>query len=213
MTDDNSSAVPDVAPPATPAEKLARRLHAEQLDRGGRPYVEHLAAVVGNLLRRWPEAPVAVVDAAWLHDVLEDTETTPESLLAEGVAARAVAIVQTLTRPRDVTYRAWIARLARGGDIWAIRLKLADIEHNSDPARQLPGSDIVERRYRPAQRVLEKALVARPVLGCVARRSEPGSSAYRPRVALDDPVADHASLSRQSTVAFVGKNADSDVNG
>ena len=37
----------------TPAESLARRAHATQRDRAGRPYVEHLERVVAILLRRF----------------------------------------------------------------------------------------------------------------------------------------------------------------
>lgn len=140
------------------AQALAERLHAAQTDKGGYPYVWHLAAVVGNLVRRWPDATDDEIDAAWLHDALEDTDATPGSLIAAGVSAEAVRIVQALTRPAGKPYRAWIAELAASGDQSAIRVKLADNKHNSDPARRLPGSDIVARRYVPAKQVLEGAL-------------------------------------------------------
>lgn len=142
----------------TTAKALAERLHIGQTDRGGFPYTGHLAAVVGILLRRWPDAPAYAVDAAWLHDALEDTDATPASLAASGVSAEAISIIQAVTRPAGQTYRTWIAGLAASGNTWAIRVKLADNEHNSDPARRLPGSDIVEKRYLPARRVLEEAL-------------------------------------------------------
>lgn len=140
------------------AEELAHELHAGQVDQGGRPYVEHLADVAGILLRRWPDAPPFAIEAAWLHDALEDTATTPDTLLAAGVSPAAAAIVRRLTRPAGMTYRQWIADLAASGDAWAICVKLADNEHNCDPSRRRPGSDIVERRYVPARRVLEEAL-------------------------------------------------------
>lgn len=172
-------AVPDRALPAWPMSKvtqtslaqvLAMRLHAGETDKRGEPYVQHLAAVVAILCRRWPNATPAERDAAWLHDALEDTNATPDSLLAAGVSPQAVRIVQALTRPAEMPYRAWIAQLAASGDQSAIRVKLADNEHNSDPARRLPGSDIVERRYLPARQVLEGALLHR---GQVPDRSLP----------------------------------------
>lgn len=147
-----------MADPKPAARELAERLHAGHVDRSGEPYIGHLAAVVAILLRRWPDAPSYAVEAAWLHDALEDTDATPESLAAAGISPEAVAIVRAVTRPAGKTYRAWIADLAASGDAWAIRVKLADNEHNSDPVRRLPGSDIVERRYLPARRVLEGAL-------------------------------------------------------
>jgi hypothetical protein len=147
-----------VEDPAESASNLAARLHAGQKDKGGRPYHDHLAAVVEILLRRWPHAPAWAVEAAWLHDALEDTAATPRDLLTMGVSPEAVALVQMVTRPRGTTYRGWIAWLGESGNLWAIRLKLADNEHNSDPSRRLPRSDIVERRYLPARAVLEQAL-------------------------------------------------------
>jgi len=145
-----------IKPP--PARALAEALHAGQTDKGGTPYSAHLAAVSAILLRRWPDAPDYVVDAAWLHDAIEDTDATPESLAASGVSTHTIEIVQAVTRPAHLTYLVWIAELAASGNVWAIRVKLADNEHNSDPSRTLPGSDIVERRYLPARLVLEEAL-------------------------------------------------------
>lgn len=140
------------------ARRLAERLHDGQADKTGAPYIEHLAAVVTNLLRRWPDAPPEAIEAAWLHDVLEDTSVTVTDLLAYGVSARAVEIILRVTRVYGWTYRQWIKQLASSGDVWAIRVKLADNEHNSDPSRRLPDSDIIERRYKPARVVLEKGL-------------------------------------------------------
>ena len=140
------------------ARALAERLHAGQVDRCGTPYVAHLGAVVGILTSKWPDAPLAAVEAAWLHDALEDTEATPQDLAAAGVSVEAISIIRAVTRPAGTTYRQWIADLAASANTWAIRVKLADNEHNSDPARRLPGSDIVRDRYLPARHTLEKAL-------------------------------------------------------
>lgn len=145
------------------AEALARHLHTDQADKLGRPYVEHLEAVVGILLRRWPDAPEEAVAAAWLHDAVEDTRhagTDLGTLLNAGMPLEAVAIVDRLTRAPRETYNEYIKRMSRFGAIWAIRIKLADLEHNSDPARRLFGT-IVQTRYAPAMRVLEQALAQR----------------------------------------------------
>ena len=138
----------------TTALDLARTLHAGQVDKGGVPYIGHLEAVAALLVRHWPDAPQWAIDAALLHDALEDTHATPQGLVAAGIAPRSVVIIQSVSRPEGVPYREFIATLARSGDIWAIRVKLVDNEHNSDPARRLPGSSIVERRYVPARAVL-----------------------------------------------------------
>jgi ribonucleoside-diphosphate reductase alpha chain len=143
------------------AERIARQLHAEQTDKQGRPYVEHLEAVVSNLLRRWPDAPYFAVDAAWLHDAMEDQGATKESLIALGVSRLAVAIVFNLSRPKGTTYRGWIEAIAAYGTEWEVKVKLADNEHNADPARRIPGTTMIEDRYLPARSVLEKHLAER----------------------------------------------------
>lgn len=140
------------------ARELAMRLHAGQHDRNGVPYIKHPEAVAAYVRQRWADATDQELAAAWLHDALEDTDATPESLLAAGIALETVAIVREVTRPAHLTYHQWIAILADQGSRSALRVKLGDNEHNSDPARRLPGSDIVERRYQPARRVLEQAL-------------------------------------------------------
>ena len=142
----------------TRAARIAAVLYAGQEDKGSKPYFTHLEAVVEILLRRWPDAPAYVVEAAWLHDAIEDTEATAESLRRDGVSEDGIRIIQAVSRDPGLTYRNWIKALADSGNVWAIRLKLCDNEHNSDPARRLPNSDIIERRYMPARRVLEEAL-------------------------------------------------------
>jgi hypothetical protein len=142
------------------ARELASTLHATQTDKAGRPYIEHLTAVVDILLRRWPDAPAHAVEAAWLHDALEDTDVSPGGLRDYGISLEAIRLIYELTRPDDNFYLAWIRGLADGGDLWSIRIKLADNEHNSAPDRALPGSDLVERRYAPLRaggRILEDA--------------------------------------------------------
>ena len=150
------------------AEALATRLHAGQVDKRGQPYVEHLRAVVGNLLRRWPDAPEWAVEAAWLHDAVEDVPHVDPNALekAYGVSLQTIDLVLQVTRPKFLPYPEWIAHLAVNADLWAIRIKLADLEHNMDPGRAIPGSaipgsDIVQRRYAPARRVLEASLATR----------------------------------------------------
>ena len=49
------------------AKDLAHRAHAGQVDKAGRPYIEHVARVAARVADD-PEAEAV----AWLHDVLED---------------------------------------------------------------------------------------------------------------------------------------------
>jgi (p)ppGpp synthase/HD superfamily hydrolase len=146
------------------AEGFARRAHATQVDKAGQPYVAHLARVAGLLALRFPHASEAEFEAAWLHDVLEDTATTPAELRAAGISETAIGIIGELTKPDGMEYLDWIGRLAGSGSLGAIRVKLADNEDNRDPERVAAlegGAELVERRYAPARAVLMAALEAR----------------------------------------------------
>jgi (p)ppGpp synthase/HD superfamily hydrolase len=143
------------------AERLARDAHATQSDRAGKPYVEHIERVVANLLRRWPDATVDEVSAAWLLDVIEDTPWDARALLQAGISAGAVEIVGELSRPAGSTYLAWIESLAALGSLSAVRVKLADNEDNSLPERValIPdGAEMLAKRYQPARAILERRL-------------------------------------------------------
>ncbi|MGC8469837.1 MAG: HD domain-containing protein [Acetobacteraceae bacterium] len=141
------------------AQRLAERYHAGQTDQRGVAYNEHLAAVAALLRQRWPDATPEEIAAAWLHDVLEDaTGATAEALLGEGVTPRTIEIIRALTRPEGKPYDAYIREIAAAGDVSVLRVKISDNAHNSDPARSIPGSDLVARRYAPARAVLEAGL-------------------------------------------------------
>lgn len=142
-------------------ESLATRLHAGQTDKAGQPYIDHLRRVVCILLRRWPDATEDEIAAAWLHDALEDTEATAQSLIEQGVSSDAVRTIQAVTRTPDAAYLHWIARLSERGSPSAIRVKLADNEDNRDPARVAAiagGPEMVRTRYEPARALLEAGL-------------------------------------------------------
>jgi HD domain-containing protein len=136
---------------------LAADLHGGQGDKAGRPYIEHLERVVMILKTRWPDASKDEIAAAWLHDAIEDTEATPELLLAAGVSPEAIRIIEAVTRPPGSVYLDWIAGLAATGVSSVIRVKLSDNQDNRDPARvpALPGgAEMVAKRYEPARQLL-----------------------------------------------------------
>lgn len=132
--------------------------HAGQTDKGGKPYYLHPVAVAGLLP---PESDEDETLAALLHDVLEDTEVTEDDLRERGYSEKTIGIVRLLTRPPGMTYMDWIRRIAASGNVGAIRVKLADNRHNSDPARiaQLPPEQRpIARRYARSMRILQAAL-------------------------------------------------------
>lgn len=88
---------------------IAREAHAGQLDKMGRDYFDaHLTPIAGGakLFSEQAEA------AAWLHDVLEDTDVTADQLLSLGVPPEVVAAVQSVTRRSTESYEQLIERSA-----------------------------------------------------------------------------------------------------
>ncbi len=107
------------------ARQIATKAHAGQVDKAGRPYIDHPRRVACRVVELQAQA------VAWLHDVIEDTGLTADDLRLQGVDDDTVAAVQLLTRGEgdDGDY----ARIA--ADPLAREVKLADIADNTDPAR------------------------------------------------------------------------------
>ena len=112
-------------------ERLARTAHAEQTDKAGRPYAEHLAAVADGVRARGGDADQ--IAAAWLHDSVEDDALSEEWLTAAALSPRTKAIVRAVTKRPGEEPQAYAGRiLATPG---ALLVKQADLAHNADPAR------------------------------------------------------------------------------
>lgn len=112
------------------ARRIASEAHEGQTDKGGFAYFDHVEWVAETFVV--PEDEVLRV-AGYLHDVVEDTPWTLEDLRDEGVSERAVEIVDALTRRDGETRADYLLRVAV--DPSALRVKLADIAHNLQPAR------------------------------------------------------------------------------
>jgi len=144
---------------------VAMRFHSGQVDKAGQPYWKHLDRVAQLLIDMWPDATKTEVQAALLHDVIEDTSATPDSLRALKIPGDVVRIVQMLSRDEGsyfregLIYLEWIQAIADAGDVSAIRVKLADNADNRDPSRTHPcQAAMVATKYDPARRILENRL-------------------------------------------------------
>lgn len=107
------------------ARRIATEAHAGQIDKAGSPYIDHPRRVAARLTDLRAQA------VAWLHDVIEDTDVTPDDLRGAGIDDDVIAAVQLLTRTGDDG--AYYARIA--ADPLAREVKLADIADNTDPER------------------------------------------------------------------------------
>lgn len=138
----------------TPITKIALRIcfdaHKDQVDKTGLPYVFHPFHLAEQMET---EAETCV---ALLHDVMEDTDTTPEQLVAAGIPQPYVETLRLLTHEDGVAYLEYVAALAH--DQVARKVKMADLRHNSDLSRLDAVGEVDLRRvekYRKAMALLE----------------------------------------------------------
>lgn len=137
------------------AREIARQAHAGQVDRAGKPYLQHCGRVAARVEAHGGQN--GAIATAWLHDVLEDTATTEATLRTRGIPGDVVKAVKVLTRRRAETYREYIARIANSDARWARQVKLADLADHLERADQIPESLV--GRYMRAREVLEHAPV------------------------------------------------------
>ena len=107
------------------ASSIARKAHDGQFRRDGvTPYITHPEAVAKSLEGEHPD----VIAAAWLHDVLEDTEVGFSDLSNAGIPLAVIEAVALLTRWDGQTYEDYLHFVVQ--DEIARKVKIADIQHN-----------------------------------------------------------------------------------
>ena len=129
----------------------AQRVHLDYNRRSGEPYFEHPKAVRNLVTKYYPKDRVAQL-AALLHDTLEDyhkgsgyssrqevVEAILSSIRSKSLAQKVLAVVESLTHETG-SYDEYLVSLS--GDRTAMRVKLADMLHNS--------------KSSPSERQLEK---------------------------------------------------------
>jgi (p)ppGpp synthase/HD superfamily hydrolase len=91
-------------------------------DKAGQPYILHCLRVM------LPHQDDTARQAAILHDVVEDTDVTLESLRQLGFREEVIAAVDALTHRASESYYEYVLRLAQS-DV-ARRVKVADLHDN-----------------------------------------------------------------------------------
>jgi GTP pyrophosphokinase len=131
--------------------------HKGQLRQSGEPYLVHPLEVADTLADM--KLDVVAVAAGLLHDVVEDTLTTPERI-AELFGAEIAHVVEGVTKIGAIPFSSTEERqaesfrkmlLAMVDDIRVILVKLADRLHNMRTIHHLPE----ERRMTIAQETLD----------------------------------------------------------
>lgn len=118
------------------AFEFAYQLHKGQYRKSGEPYIAHPVAVAGMLRDLGGDS--AMIAAGFLHDVVEDTDVTPEEIeerfglevrkLVEGVTKLSSFNFSSKTERQAENFRRMFLAMAQ--DIRVIVVKLADRLHN-----------------------------------------------------------------------------------
>ncbi len=111
---------------------LATNAHAGQFDRGGNPYILHPLKVMHYLKTDDEE----LMCMALGHDVVEDTNVTFKDLREAGMSERVIEGIRSLTKMPGQTYDEYKEVVFANKD--AMRVKMADLRHNTD-VRRLKG--------------------------------------------------------------------------
>lgn len=111
---------------------IATNAHHGQFDKGGNPYILHPLKVMHYLKTDDEE----LMCMALLHDVIEDTNTTYQDLRDSSISERVIKALQCLTKQRGQTYEEYKGAVVSNYD--AMRVKMADLRHNTD-IRRLKG--------------------------------------------------------------------------
>ena len=106
------------------AMKLCFEAHKDQKDKGGLPYVFHPFHVAEQM----DDEESTIV--ALLHDVVEDSGYTLESLAEKGFGDAVIEALRLLTHDDEVPYFEYIRRIKTNP--LATKVKLKDLAHNSD---------------------------------------------------------------------------------
>lgn len=135
------------------ALKTCYEAHAGQVDKSGLPYVFHPFHLAEQM---HTEHEVCV---ALLHDVMEDTNTSPADLVAAGIPQEYVDTLRLLTHAPGIPYMDYVEALK--DNPVARKVKMADLAHNSDLTRLdgAPTEKDLQRieKYRQALGILEAA--------------------------------------------------------
>jgi (p)ppGpp synthase/HD superfamily hydrolase len=131
------------------AIEIALRAHTGQKGKDGSPYILHPLRVMSRMAT--DEERMAAV----LHDAVEDSELTLEDLRREGFPETVIEAVRLMTHEEGIGYEDYVERLK--GHPMARRIKLADLEDNSD-IRRLSGIEAKDlerlRKYHHAWQIL-----------------------------------------------------------
>ena len=140
------------------AINIAYNKHNGQIGKDGIPYFCHPYHVAERIDKLCKKASMSkekhedLICVALLHDILEDTDMTVDSLYQEGFSDSIVHAVIALTRQKGETYNDYIKRCRENA--YAAVIKTFDLVHNMDLSRLDNLTDIDEKRCKKYKKAL-----------------------------------------------------------
>jgi (p)ppGpp synthase/HD superfamily hydrolase len=104
------------------AIELAVKHHSGQVDKAGKPYIMHLIRV---MMKGQTESEKI---CGILHDIVEDTNCTFDTLKKEGFTKEVIDVVRCVTKIDNETYDDFISRILENPT--AVKVKINDLEDN-----------------------------------------------------------------------------------
>ena len=101
-----------------------------RFDLAGISYLNHLQSV---MIKTYKYGDIEIEYIALGHDLFEDTDVTPADLVELGINARVIKGISDLTKWNGQGYEEYKLRVKSNPD--AIKVKIADLEHNMDITR------------------------------------------------------------------------------
>jgi len=148
------------------ATEIIQSAFAGKTDLAGQPYIDHLQRVCDNINKyllnsyRSDQQTVEEIGViALLHDLYEDCQNWTRDHIIPLFGSSVNTTVKTLTRTSNQSYDDYIEKI--GQDIFAIIVKLADLEDNMNITRlsELTEKDIKRlQKYYKAYRYLYQKL-------------------------------------------------------
>ncbi len=132
------------------AMKLSYEAHHGSYDKGGVPYVFHPFHVAEQMDEEY------AICVALLHDVVEDTEYTISDIEAQGFPKEVVEAVAIITKEENQDYMEYI-KIVKTNSL-ATKVKLADLEHNSDNGRLVASDQTTKKRLEKYKKAKEYLL-------------------------------------------------------
>ncbi|MGD9701811.1 MAG: HD domain-containing protein [Acidimicrobiia bacterium] len=153
------------------ARALAEWAHDGQLDRYGRPVIDHVLGVAAAVAA-WGDEHALV--AALLHDAIEKGRATDHDLIAADIHPAAIELVMALTQLPGEPVANYLERCARHPV--ALKMKRADLLDKVDPERLRPlapsAADEIRVRITARMALLAALQLTTPATGSPVEHDE-----------------------------------------